>query len=68
MSFKERAIPTKILMPDGSCIEEYVLINPLNKLKIFSSKKSVFLKRQSPFETSHRNYDKHFYDKNSIKC
>ncbi|WHA04526.1 hypothetical protein N3Z17_04720 [Candidatus Bandiella numerosa] len=58
-----QAIPVKILLPDGSYIEEYTLINPLNELPIFLPEKSVISKNQLPFKTSHVNYKTHFYNK-----
>jgi hypothetical protein len=61
-----QAIPVKILMPDSSYLEGYTLINPLNKLKIFNPELSIISKNQLSFKTSHRNYDKHFYDKHGI--
>ena len=36
-----QAVPTKVLLPDGSYITDYTLINPLNKVKALNEEKSI---------------------------
>jgi len=59
-----QAIPVKILLPDGSYIEEYTLINPLNKIKALNEEKSILKEKPSKYEWN--KYKIHYYNMESL--
>lgn len=59
-----QAIPTKIVMYDGAVIDDYKLINIINRKKVLNEEKSILLPEEERREWS--KYKTYFYDKNSI--
>jgi hypothetical protein len=55
-----QAIPVKILLPDGSYLEGYTLINPLNKIKALNEEKSAL--KEERWREEWNKYKIHYYN------